>query len=276
MKKIDAHHHCWQYNAQKHAWIDDTMQVIQRDFAPEDLQPCLEANEVTATVLVQVNQDAQENHYMLSLAQSSPFIKGIVGWVDFQAPDLAEQLEMWTAFGVMKGFRHIAQAEANDFLARPDIIAGIARLQRYGFTYDILIKPPQMKTALKLVQALPGQPFVIDHLAKPYIAAGKLQAWARDIKALAAAENVYCKISGMVTEADWKHWTNEQLWPYMDVVLEAFGPQRLMFGTDWPVCLVAASYDAVVASVRLWVEKLSDSEQQDVWYNTAAQFYKIK
>ncbi|TAD84697.1 MAG: amidohydrolase [Bacteroidetes bacterium] len=276
MKKIDAHHHCWRYNAQKHAWIDDSMRAIQRSFVPSDLQPALDANGVVGTVLVQVDQESEENQFMLALAAASPFIKGIVGWVDLQADDLAEQLEKLTSATIVKGFRHIAQAEADDFLAQKEIIAGIGTLQRYGFTYDILIKPPQMKAALKLVQALPNQPFVIDHLAKPYIAAGALKTWAQDMRALAQADNVYCKISGLVTEANWTSWTNEQLWPYMDVVLEAFGPQRLMFGTDWPVCLVAASYNAVVASVGLWVEKLSAAEQQDIWYNTAAKFYNLR
>jgi len=275
MKKLDAHHHCWQYNPQQHSWMDDSMQLLRRNFRPEDLQKSLLENEVESTVIVQVDQHVEENHFLLSLAQSNSFIKGIVGWVDLLAPDLAEQLEMWSSVPLMKGFRHIAQAEANVFLARSDIKKGVALLQTYGFSYDILIKPPQIKAALDLVAALPHQSFVIDHIAKPYIAAGEIEAWAKDMHLLSKHSNVYCKISGMVTEADWRSWTYEDLWPYMDIVAEAFGPQRLMFGSDWPVCLVAASYSEVVAAVNTWVGKLTLAEQQAIWYDNAAHFYKI-
>lgn len=275
MQKIDAHHHCWKYQPQKHAWIDDSMQVIQRDFGPEDLQVSLDANDVTGTVLVQVDQEPEENHFMLTLAQTSPFIKGIVGWIDLLAPDLNEQLDMWASEPLMKGFRHIAQAEPDDFLARPEIIKGIGQLAKFGFSYDILIKPPQMKAALELIRALPDIPFVIDHLAKPYIAAGEINAWAKNIRALAAFPHVYCKLSGMVTEADWCQWTNAQLFPYMEVVLGAFGAHRLMFGSDWPVCLVAASYDAVVDTTRQFIQSLSDHERAAVWHRNATRFYRL-
>lgn len=275
MQKIDAHHHCWKYQPQKHAWIDDSMQVIQRDFGPEDLQVSLDANDVTGTVLVQVDQEPEENHFMLTLAQTSPFIKGIVGWIDLLAPNLNEQLDMWASEPLMKGFRHIAQAEPDDFLARPEIIKGIGQLAKFGFSYDILIKPPQMKAALELIHALPDIPFVIDHLAKPYIAAGEKNAWAKNIRALAAFPHVYCKLSGMVTEANWCQWTNAQLFPYMEVVLGAFGADRLMFGSDWPVCLVAASYDAVVDTTRQFIQSLSDHERSAVWQRNAERFYRL-
>ena len=275
MQKIDAHHHCWKYQPDKHAWIDDSMKVIQRDFGPEDLQVSLDNNDVVGTVLVQVDQEPEDNHYMLTIAQTSPFVKGIVGWIDVLAPDLGERLDMWSTEPLMKGFRHIAQAEADDFLARPEIIKGIGQLGKFGFSYDILIKPPQMEAALQLVRALPDQAFVIDHMAKPYIAAGEIDVWANNIRALAAFPNVYCKISGMVTEADWRHWTNMQLFPYMEVVLEAFGTYRLMFGSDWPVCLVAASYDAVVNTTRQFLKNLSVREREAIWYKNAERFYKL-
>lgn len=275
MEKIDAHHHCWRYNAEQHAWIDDSMQAIRKDFCPEDLQPCIDENEITGTVLVQVDQTHEENHFMLSLAQTSTFIKGLVGWIDLLAPDLHDQLAMWTEEPHMKGFRHIAQAEAHDFLARPDIIKGIGALHKYGFTYDILIKPPQMEAALQLVAALPDQPFVIDHLAKPYIAAGALAPWKQHIRQLAQHKNVYCKISGMVTEADWKHWTYAQMEPYMEVVWEAFGAHRVMFGSDWPVCLVAASYNGVVSAAARFVSTCSATEQAAFWGGNARRFYRL-
>lgn len=275
MKKIDAHHHCWRYNPQQHGWIDDSMKRLQQDFCPEDLQPCLDANGVEGTVIVQVDQEMQENHFLLTMAQTCSFIKGIIGWVDLQAPDLTEQLDMWSGESIMKGFRHIAQAEPDDFLSRPGIIQGIRALGHFGFTYDILIKPPQMPAARALAKALPNQLFVIDHLAKPFIAAGEMDTWKKLMYALAAFPNVYCKLSGMVTEADWQHWTNAQLYPYMEVVLEAFGPQRLMFGSDWPVCLVAASYDAVVDTTLKFVSTLSTAEQEAIWWRTATHFYRL-
>jgi L-fuconolactonase len=275
MPKIDAHHHCWKYQPRKHAWIDDSMQGIRRDFGPEDLQVSLEQNDVVGTVIVQVDQEPEGNHFMLSIAQTSSFVKGIVGWIDLLAPDLSEQLDMWSAEPLMKGFRHIAQAEPDDFLARPGIIKGIGQLGTFDFSYDILIKPPQLEAALLLVRALPNQAFVINHLAKPYIAAGEIDTWAKNIRAFAAFPNVYCKISGMVTEADWRHWTNAQFFPYMEVVLEAFGTYRLMFGSDWPVCLVAASYDAVVNTTRQFLKDLSEKEREAIWYKNAERFYRL-
>jgi L-fuconolactonase len=275
MQKIDAHHHCWKYQPEKHSWIDASMKAIRRDFGPEDLQVSLERNDVVGTVLVQVDQEPEENHFMLTLAQTSPFVKGIVGWIDLHAPDLAEKLDMWAGEPLMKGFRHIAQAEPDDFLARPEIIKGIGQLGKFGFTYDILIKPPQMEAALQLVRALPDQAFVLDHMAKPYIGAGEMDVWAKHIRMLAASPNVFCKISGMVTEADWRHWTNAQLFPYMEVVLESFGTHRIMFGSDWPVCLVAASYDAVIDTTRQFIKSLSTHEREAIWYKNAERFYRL-
>lgn len=275
MKKIDAHHHCWRFHPEKHTWIDDRMKIIQRDFSPEDLQPRLGSNEVEATVIVQVDQDPTENHFLLAMAQKAGFIKGIVGWIDLMAYDLTEMLHMWSSEPLMKGFRHIAQGEPDDFLSKAEIIKGIGELGKFGFTYDILIKPPQLEAALQLVRTLPNQYFVIDHLAKPYIAAGEMANWAKDIRAFSNYPNVYCKLSGMVTEADWFRWTYEQLQPYYEVVLETFGPERLMFGSDWPVCLVAASYDDVVGSVEKFIYNLSRSEQESIWYRNAEKFYSI-
>ncbi len=191
------------------------------------------------------------------------------------APDLPAQLEKWHEQPIMKGFRHIAQAEPNDFLARPEIIRGIGQLGKAGFTYDILINPMQLDAAVQLVRTLPNQRFVVDHVAKPYIKTGEIETWAAGMRALAEKENVYCKISGMVTEADWRHWTYDQLKPYMETVLEAFGPDRLMFGSDWPVCLVAASYTQWVQTVEQFVSTLSVAEQEAIWLNNATRFYNL-
>lgn len=273
--KIDAHHHCWQYDPVDYAWIDETMPAIRRDFLPDDLLPSLENNGITGTVLVQSAQSDADNQFMLSLAKANPFIRGLVGWIDLVAPDLAEQLAAWKEEPVMKGFRHIAQAEPDDFLARPEIIRGIEALGLFGYTYDILIKPPQMAAALKMVRSLPDQPFAIDHLAKPYIAAGSMAEWEHDMRALAACPNVYCKVSGMVTEADWKNWTHADLRPYFDVVLEAFGTNRIMYGSDWPVCLVAASYDEVTGVAGAFIQSLSAEEQKAFWHDNAVDFYSL-
>jgi L-fuconolactonase len=273
--KIDAHHHCWQYDAQRHSWMDESMQVIQRDFFPEDLTPALAENGVVGTVMVQVEMDKADNNFSITQAEKHPFIKGIVGWIDLLAPDLTNQLTQWKENPLMKGFRHIAQAEPDDFLCRPDVIKGIGMLEKYGFTYDILIKPPQLNAALKLVQALPDQPFVIDHIAKPYIAAGEIDAWKAGMQRIAKNKNVFCKISGMVTEADWRTWNYQQLRPYIETVFEIFGPDRLMFGSDWPVCLVASGYTQWVQTVDRFVSTLSMAEQEAIWYHNAKEFYNL-
>lgn len=273
--KIDAHHHSWKYDPVTYSWIDESMSVIRCDFYPENLSPSLQKNGVVGTVLVQSDQSPNDNQFMLAQAKANPFIRGIVGWIDLVAADLDEQLSEWKEQPLMKGFRHVAQAEPDGFLARPEIIRGIEAIGLFGFTYDILIKPPQMAAALQLVKALPDQPFVIDHIAKPYIAAGAVAEWENDLRMLAACPNVYCKVSGMVTEADWKNWTKADLRPYLDVVFEAFGTNRLMYGSDWPVCLVAASYDEVIGIAEEFIRDFSAEEQKGFWHDNAVQFYSL-
>ena len=273
--KIDAHHHAWKYNQATYSWIDESMTAIRADFYPEQLLPSLERNGVIGTVLVQSDQSPADNQFMLSLVKANPFIKGIVGWIDLVAPDLDEQLSEWKDEPLMKGFRHVAQAEPDDFLARPEIIRGIEAVGLFGFTYDILIKPPQMAAALQLVKSLPDQPFVIDHIAKPYIASGEIAAWKNDMKLLASCPNVCCKVSGMVTEADWKNWKSIDFRPYLDVVFEAFGTNRLMYGSDWPVCLVSASYDEVIGIASEFIHNFSAEEQQAFWHDNAVNFYSL-
>jgi L-fuconolactonase len=273
--KIDAHHHCWKFDPQRHSWIDDSMKVIQRDFFPEDLAPSLAENGVVGTVMVQVDMDEADNIFSLAQAKNYPFIKGVVGWIDLLAPDLSELLVQWKEQPIMKGFRHIAQAEPDDFLAGPGVIKGIEQLGKHGFTYDILIKPPQLNAASLLVEALPDQRFVIDHLAKPYIAAGEIDAWKTGMQRIAKNDNVFCKISGMVTEADWRTWNDEQLRPYLETVLDIFGPERLMFGSDWPVCLVASGYTQWVQTVDKFLSTLTHAEQEAIWHHNACRFYNL-
>lgn len=274
---IDSHQHFWQYDSERHAWIDDSMAKIQRDFLPFDLQKVYEANGVDGCVAVQVDQTEAETEYLLKLAGVYDFIKGVVGWIDLRAANLPERLDHFAKQDKLCGFRHIVQGEADvNFLLRPDFMDGITHLHAFGFTYDILVFPHQLGAVLEFVRNHPQQLFVIDHLAKPYIKDGFYDGWALLMRAIARQENVYCKLSGMVTEAHWKAWTYKDLVPYMDLVLEVFGPQRVMYGSDWPVCLVAAEYESVKGTVAQYVSKLSPDEQARIWGENASQFYGLK
>jgi L-fuconolactonase len=274
--KIDAHNHFWNYDAIKHSWIDGTMAAIQQSFLPQQFQKILSENGIDGSVAVQVEQNVEENNFLLALADENPFIKAVVGWVDLRAIDLAEQLQQLSHHKKLKGFRHIAQAEANDFLSAKAIINGVSKLAQYNFTFDILVFPQQLPAAIKLVQACPNQKFVLDHLAKPYIKAGKIQQWKKDITQLAKHQNVYCKLSGLVTEANWQSWKPENFYPYLDVAFEAFGNHRLLFGSDWPVCLLAANYQQVKNILETYTHTLSATEQNQFWGNNAIDFYTIK
>jgi L-fuconolactonase len=276
MSRIDAHQHFWKFDPVRDAWIDESMKRIQRDFYPQDLKPLLDTHGFDGCVLVQTDQSDAETEFLLSLAWQYPFIKGIVGWIDLQADDISERLAQSAHNKVLKGFRHVLQGEAQrDFMLRPEFMRGIAELQRYGYTYDILVYPDQLPFVKKFVANFPNQPFVIDHLAKPYIKNREIDAWRTDMRDIAAFPNVYCKVSGMVTEADLEMWKAPELTPYIDVVVEAFGVQRLMFGSDWPVCLLAAEYAEVVGIVKDYFASYSKSEQELVFGTTASRFYKL-
>jgi L-fuconolactonase len=252
------------------------MKVIRRDFIPKDLSPILEANGFDGCVTVQVDQTEAENDFLLANAASNNFIKGVVGWVDLQAPDVSDRLAALKQHKKLKGFRHILQGEADDaYMLRPTFKNGIGKLAAHGFTYDILIFPRHLKNALRLVREFSNQPFVIDHLAKPYIKAGKIDEWKKDIAAIAEHENVMCKVSGMVTEADWTNWKKADFFPYLEAVVDAFGVNRLMFGSDWPVCLCAAQYEQVVGIVSDYFSSFSVSEQQAFWGGNASRFYNL-
>jgi len=273
---IDSHQHFWQYHPVRDAWITDDMKVIQRDFLPADLQPVLQQNGVDGCVAVQADQSETETQFLLDLAAAHPFIRGVVGWTDLRAPDLAGKLERYAQEDKLKGFRHIVQGEPDpDFLLREDFCKGIQALAPYDFTYDILIYPIQLPAAEKFVQRFPSQRLVIDHMAKPYCRTGDIAEWERSMRAIAKSPNVYCKISGLVTEADWLRWQPADFAPYLDVVLEAFGPQRLMFGSDWPVCLVAAEYAQVKRIVTDHISCLGAAEQAAIMGGNAAAFYKL-
>lgn len=276
MPIIDAHQHFWEYDAIRHSWINDDMAVIQNDFLPNDLRIVLEENNVNGSVAVQAEQTEQETDFLLQVASKYNFIKGVVGWVDLCADNIEDRLQYYQQFKLLKGFRHILQAEAPEFMLQPNFLYGISKLQQYYFTYDILIFPHQLQSALQLVKQFPEQRFVIDHLAKPCIKAKEITQWETDIKLLSAHENVYCKISGMITEADWKHWSEADLKPYLDIVVNAFGINRIMYGSDWPVCLVAASYKKWIDTLSAYFYSYSKEEQSKFFGLNAQQFYHLK
>lgn len=276
MIKIDAHQHFWKFDPVRDSWINETMTVIQRDFLSGDLQPLLQQNNLGGCVVVQSDQTEKENEFQLANAAGFDFIKGVVGWVDLQHDGIEDQLAYYSGFKKMKGFRHILQGEADRALMlQPAFMNGIRKLQKFGFTYDILIFPDQLKYAAQLVDAFPDQKFVLDHIAKPNIKDKDIDEWKKDIAALAGYENLYCKISGMVTEADWKNWKKVDFYPYMDVIIDTFGINRIMFGSDWPVCLVAASYAQTLEIVSGYFESFSADEKEKIFGLNAVQFYNL-
>jgi len=275
MQKIDSHQHFWEYEPATHGWIDDAMSVIRKDFLPADLQPILQENNIDGCIAVQADQTIAETDFLLTLQKENSFIKGVVGWVDLRAPNIEERLAHYKQFPAVKGFRHVLQGEAPEFMLQPDFLRGIAALKAFDFTYDILIFPKHLPATIELVKQFPEQPFIIDHIAKPYIKAGLIDEWQKDIKAIAQYRNVHCKISGMVTEADYKLWNKADFTPYLDVVVEAFGTKRILYGSDWPVCLVAASYKRMLHIVEEYFTTFSATEQEDFFGNNAKAFYMV-
>jgi len=273
---IDAHQHFWKFDPIRDAWIDDSMKKIQRDFLPADLEPVLKANGIDGCVVVQSDQSEVENIFQLSNAMQYDFVKGVVGWVDLQARDIQDKLAHFSYYKKMKGFRHVLQGEKDRALMmRKRFLNGIGLLEQYNFTYDILIFPDQIRYATDLAAAFPNQRFVIDHLAKPYIRDKKTEGWKQDMQNIAQLPNVFCKISGMVTEADWRFWKPIDFNPYLDIVVEAFGTKRIMYGSDWPVCLVAASYKKMKAIVDKYFQAFSSHEKQAFYGGNAIRFYRL-
>ena len=273
---IDSHQHFWRYNPQRDAWITDEMDVIKRDFLPDDLIPELRANHVQGCVAVQADQSERETMFLLDLAERFSEIVGVIGWVDLCSPELPQRLEYFSRFEKLCGFRHVVQSEPDErFMLREDFVAGISLLQRFDFTYDILIYPKQLAAAIELVKQLPQQRFVVDHMAKPDIRSRTASLWEQQMREIAANPNVYCKVSGLVTEAEWRNWRDADFRPYLDVVFDAFGPDRLMFGSDWPVCELAATYEQVYQSLSDALGPISASERAAIFGGTASRFYRL-
>lgn len=274
--RIDSHQHFWRYNSDDYPWIDDSRQPLKLDYMPPDLQPLMTATGIDGTVAVQARQYLRETEFLLELADQYDFIRGVVGWVDMRADDVEAQLERFAPHPRMVGVRHIVHDEADDrFMLGGNFLRGLAKLAACDLRYDLLLFPRHLPIAIDVVKRFPEQPFVLDHIAKPFIKDGLLEPWERDIRQLAAHDNVWCKVSGMVTEAAWGGWTQADYIPYLDVVFDCFGVDRLMFGSDWPVCTLSGSYSQVVGIVKTYIAALSADEQAAVMGGNASVFYQL-
>jgi L-fuconolactonase len=272
---IDAHVHFWKYNKMRDKWITDDMRIIQRDFLPRDLQPILSENNVDGVIAVQADQSEDETGFLLSLAKEFSFIKGIVGWVDLQNKNIENRLLYYSQFPVIKGFRHIVQAEQPGFLQKEKFLAGIKALQAFNFTYDILVYENQLKEAVEFVNKFPAQQFVIDHCAKPAIKDKNIGEWKKWMTEISKNENVYCKLSGLITETNWNQWNEKDIYPYLDVMFECFGTERLLFGSDWPVMQLSGNYTGWKQLLENYMSSFSEQEKEKVFTQNAINFYKL-
>ncbi len=273
---IDAHQHFWHYSPVEHAWIGENMAVLQRDYLPRDLKPELETAGFDGCVAVQASQTEAETKFLLQLAETNPFIKGVVGWVDLRADKVEERLRHYSQNPLLKGVRHVVQDEPDDFfMVRPDFLRGIGLLSQFNLCYDILIYPRHLPSANQLAQLFPHQQFVLDHIAKPLIKDQQLNPWKAEMKALAAHPNVYCKLSGMVTEATWGGWKATDFRPYLDIVWEAFGADRLMIGSDWPVCRLSATYAETMNIVLDYLKPFPEDVRTKVLGVNASKVYRL-
>lgn len=273
--RLDSHQHYWKFNPAEYGWMKPDW-PIRRDFLPADLQPLLKQHGLDGSIAVQARQTLEESRWLLSLANESPVIKGVVGWVDLRSERVEEQLAEFAPHPRFVGVRHVVQDEPDDrFVLQSDFVCGLSKLKQFDLTYDLLLFPQQLPAAIELVRCFPEQPFVLDHIAKPRIREGTLSPWREHIRQLAQAPNVYCKASGLVTEADWADWQPADFQPYLDIVFESFGEDRLMFGSDWPVCLLAGSYERVFKLVEEYVQQLSAEGRANFFGKNAARFYGI-
>ncbi len=275
--KIDSHQHYWHFNTADYGWMGEDMSVIKRDFLPTDLLPELKSIDFDGSVAVQARQSLEETNWLLQLADEHPHIKGVVGWLDLQSEQAEEQIAAFAKHPKAVGVRHVIHDEEDiDFMLRPSFIRGVQLLEKYHLAYDILIFPKHLTNTIEFVKQFSDkQTFVVDHIAKPLIKDGIVSPWKEDIAALATFPNVYCKVSGMVTEADWNTWTPENIRPYLDVIMQAFGPERILIGSDWPVCLVAGKYSEVMQVVTDYISTFSEKEQALMLGENAVKAYRI-
>ena len=273
--KVDSHQHFWEYDPNRQDWITNDMRRIRRNFLPGDLFPLLQDAKIDGCIAVQAEESIRETDFLLDLADQHEWILGVVGWADLGSDGLEEILENYSENRHLVGFREVLQSKDPRYMLREEFIRGIHKLSPKGYTYDLLTFPKHLQAALELVKKCPNQRFVIDHLSKPDIKSGEWKEWKKLISPLAERELVFCKLSGMVTEADWEKWKPEDLFPYLEISLELFGPDRLMFGSDWPVCLLAGEYEQVFQVIEDFTSQLSSSEQDRIWGETALEFYQI-
>jgi L-fuconolactonase len=272
---IDTHVHFWKYDKVKDAWITDDMKMLQKDFLPHDLFPVLKEHNIEGVIAVQADQSENENNFLIALAETNPFIKGIVGWVDFQNKNIENRLLYYSKFSIVKGFRHIVQAEPAGFLKNKNFLEGIGLLRKYNFTYDILVYENQLQEVIQFVKKFPGQKFMIDHCAKPNVKLKSVDAWKKAIEEIAGFDNVYCKLSGLTTEADWTSWKEEDFYPYFDCVTKAFGTARLVFGSDWPVVNISGGYLIWKNLVENYMRNFSAEDNEKVFKKNAIEFYNL-
>lgn len=275
--RIDSHQHFWRYNSEEYGWIDESMSSLRRDFLPEHLGPELTHAGFDGCIAVQVRQTLEETRWLLELADWFPFVFGVIGWVDLRTENVRQQLARFANNPKFFGVRHIVQSEADDrFLLQPELLRGIEMLADFNLSYDILIYPRHLPVAAEFVRRFPSQRFVLDHMAKPLIKSRGVEPWSHDIRELARFPNVFCKLSGLVTEADWQSWKPNDIAPYLEVAMECFGADRLMIGSDWPVCTVAGSYSRVFNLVIEFLGKYPESVREAVLGGTAMKFWDIK
>jgi L-fuconolactonase len=274
---MDAHHHLWKYNSRDYGWMDDSMAVLKEDHLPDRLAPELEKTGVTGTIVVQARQTIEETDWLLNIADTYPFIKGVVGWVDLRSVQLKEQLDRFARHSKFVGVRHVIQDEPDpEFMLQKAFLEGIGKLAEYDLSYDLLLYPRHLPNALKLVKQFPQQRFVIDHISKPLIRAGQLEPWKQDISNFAGHSNVFCKISGMVTEADHLKWKYGDFVPFMEVVFGVFGSERIMLGSDWPVCRLASGYEDIMNIPLRFFEDQHPEVKNKIGYQNCIAFYKLK
>ncbi len=270
---IDSHQHFWKYDPVKDHWITKEMQSIRRDFLPSDLKPLLQKNNIDGCIAIQADQSEEESLFLLELAKENNFIKGVIGWVDLCSDTIDERLQYFSKFNKFCGVRHIIQAESVGFMLRKDFQNGIKGLSKYNLTYDILVQYQQLPEVIAFVEKFPKQPFVLDHLGKPPIASKELDNWKEQIEILAKFPNVYCKASGMITEADWNTWKSSDFTRYLDVIFNSFGIKRILYGSDWPVCLLAAEYEEQLSIVENYISSFSSEEKKAIMGENAIRFY---
>ena len=272
---IDTHVHFWQYDKIRDTWITDDMKTLKQNYLPQTIAGTLKRNGIKGCIAVQADQSELETLFLTELAKTHDIIKGVVGWIDLQNENIDERLHYFSQYAAIKGWRHIVQGEPDDFLLRPTFQRGIHALQQYNYTYDLLIYPKQLKVALEFIARFPGQKMVIDHCAKPDIAGKKIDEWAVLMKEIAESQNVYCKLSGLFTEARWREWSPAEFYPYLNVVFNAFGTERLLFGSDWPVILLSGMYVQWKSLLEKYMENFHKEEKENVFEKNAIRFYNL-